>query len=122
VHPPGCWPAVRAVSRRSSSAPDVRPSLVAPPAGGRRAYRGTAVRPESLDPPLEAPLGDTVAPPPDDPPDDEDEDSDDDEDDEDDDDEDEEDPPSLGPDLDVAAVRAEGVFVFGTDSRGTTRV
>ena len=80
-------------------------------------YRGTAVRPESLDPPLEAPLGDTVAPPPDDP-DDEDEDSDD----EDDDEEDEEDPPSLGADLDVAAVRAVGVFVFGTDSRGTTRV
>ena len=82
------------------------------------AYRGTAVRPESLDPPLEAPLGDTVAPPPDDP-------DDEDPDDEDpDDEEDEEDPASLGadPDVDVEAVRAGGAFVLGTDSRGTTRV
>ena len=70
------------------------------------------MRPESLEPPLEAPLGETVAPPPDDP------------DDEDDDPDDEEDPESAGadPDVDCEAVLAVCVFVLGSVSRGTMRV
>ena len=76
------------------------------------------MRPESLEPPLEAPLGETVAPPPDDP-----DGEDDDPDDEDDEDDDEE-PESLGadPDVDREAVLAVCVFVFGSVSRGTMRV
>ena len=84
--------------------------------------RGTAVRPESLEPPLEAPLGETVAPPPDDP-DDEDDDPDDEDDDPDDDDEDDEDEPaSEGVDLDVEAVLPVCVLALGRVSRGTMRV
>jgi hypothetical protein len=84
------------------------------------------VRPESLEPPLEAPLGETVAPPP--PPDDpDDEDDDEDPDDEDPDDEDpddEEEPESddVDPDRDAVAVLAVCVFVPGSVSRGTMRV
>ena len=81
-------------------------------------YRGTAVRPDSLEPPpLEPPLEDPpdavpLPPPPDD--------SEDEEDDEDEDDED--DPASTGPERDVVAVLAVDVSVVGVDSRGTTRV
>ena len=82
------------------------------------AQRGTAVRPESLEPPLDAPLGETVAPPPDDPDDEDDEEDPDDEDDED----EEEEPESDGAELEDDAVLAVCVFVLGRVSRGTIRV
>jgi len=84
----------------------------------RGCYRGTAVRPESDEPPLEAPLGETVPPPPP-PPDDPDDD--DDEEDPDDEDDDEE-PESDGKDFEVEAVSAVWVFVAGVESRWVIRV